>query len=68
MGQTGGVAQNRTAARADGGGKSRDIVAAEQELFGRLGYNKTSVHEIAARANVALGTSPTVRVTFWRPH
>ena len=56
MGQTGGVAQNRTEARADGGGKSRDIVAAAQELFGQLGYHKTSVQEIAARANVAIGT------------
>lgn len=56
MGQTGIVAQNRSAAGGDGGGKSRDIVAAAQELFGQLGYHKTSVQEIAARANVALGT------------
>lgn len=48
--------RNRIGGAADGGGKSRDIVAAAQELFGQLGYRKTSVQEIAARANVAIGT------------
>lgn len=38
------------------GQKRQDIVAAAQELFGEIGYDKTGVREIAERANVALAT------------
>ncbi|WP_028924586.1 TetR/AcrR family transcriptional regulator [Pseudonocardia acaciae] len=51
----GDVVEIRTVAET-GDGKPRDIVAAAQELFGQAGYHKTSVQEIAERANVALGT------------
>ncbi|MCV7354334.1 TetR/AcrR family transcriptional regulator [Mycolicibacterium fluoranthenivorans] len=36
--------------------KYHDIVVAAQELFGEVGYEKTSVREIAERAHIALGT------------
>lgn len=37
-------------------GKTRDILAAAQELFGQLGYDKTGVRDIAKRADVAVTT------------
>ncbi|MBI3215570.1 MAG: TetR/AcrR family transcriptional regulator [Mycobacterium sp.] len=36
--------------------KYHDIIAAAQELFGEVGYDKTGVREIAERAHIALGT------------
>lgn len=36
--------------------KYGDIIAAAQELFGEVGYDKTGVREIAERAHLALGT------------
>ena len=36
--------------------KRGDIVRAAQELFGEVGFEKTGVREIAARAHVAVGT------------
>lgn len=36
--------------------KYHDIIAAAQELFGEVGYDKTGVREIAERAHLALGT------------
>lgn len=36
--------------------KYYDIIAAAQELFGEVGYDKTGVREIAERAHVALAT------------
>lgn len=36
--------------------KYGDIVAAAQQLFGEVGYEKTGVREIADRAHIALGT------------
>lgn len=36
--------------------KHADIIAAAQELFGEVGYDKTGVSEIAERAHIALGT------------
>lgn len=56
MGQTETVVRNRTTAGDDGGGKTRDILVAARELFSQFGYHKTSVREIAVRANVAVAT------------
>lgn len=48
----------RTAGQMTSGSvdKYNDIVSAAQELFGEVGYDKTSVREIAERAHIALGT------------
>jgi AcrR family transcriptional regulator len=36
--------------------KARDIIAAAQQLFGEVGYEKTGIRDIAERADIALGT------------
>lgn len=43
-------------ATAERSAKYGDIIAAAQELFGEIGYDKTGVREIAERAHIAVGT------------
>src|SRR5258705_12958471 len=50
------MARTATARRAAADGKREAILAAALELFGRYGYRRTSIDDIARQAGVAKGT------------
>src|SRR5258706_11513929 len=50
------AARTATARRTAADGKRESILAAALELFGRYGYRRTSIDDIARQAGVAKGT------------